>query len=660
MINPATGQDEDVYGREAPGALVAQQDEAAATAPTFIDAGSPTGGPGGAPSPAPNLPPALGPDEILPVTPDAAALPPGEPAAPALGSVDLGVGDQSPVSADDNSLRPIPPVDVGPAPGAPDLSGIDQPLQLTMGGPPKAAGTMVPPLTPPEGAAPATAAAPVGPDQPKTLADERIETAKKEAEVKAELARIEAKRAQADLEQKVAAKDQEDKIIAKAEQRVAEGRARREAEYTKYKDMSVQDAWGDNGTTKRVLAGIAMILGGRLGAAVVIGAAQGLEEKKKTELALQEKAMANAGKSLDEIKDETAEEMANFKTRQAASFGVTAARLEQEKRAQGIPEAQIAGDQEIQKIKAEEQKAKVAANKLAIDTEKERLQMELAKSQTKLNEARTAKLGAHKGGGGGGSTGALQQISDYIKKNPDDQPGQYALADKLGFHGQKGANLVDKLQNDFKKGPGSASPATALRRERVAANIHEFNVNAGKLNDNVITPDVLQKVQNNETRIASASKTGGLVEVGGRFLGLVPKSKFDGLTDAQVTAMRAMEATLQHGSEMQPTTGAEVSHQWKDTYRPKPGMSQEEINASIRSIKEMGPSFRKIIDPTDIGARANSQENTPPAPAAGPPRSQADAARKAAAERVMNDSTAPSGNRARAKQEFDRLSALGV
>lgn len=419
-MNPATGQMEDDYGKEPAGGMVSQQDQAAATSPTFIGNGLPTLP--AVPPPAAPSEPALGPNDVMPMSPDSVPPP-------------VGAGD-----------LPSPILDAGPSgPGAgePTGSGTMPVVQIPDGGiePISASGpgpNEVIPMSPDEGAPPITGAPGAEPpkpgeiEKPKALIDERIEAAKREGEVKAEIAKIEAEKAQIDLDQKVAAKKEEDDLIARSEQRIADGRARREAEYTKYRDMTVQDAWGDHGTAKRIMAALAMILGGRNGMAVAIGAAQGLEEKKKTELALQEKVMANAGKSLEEIKDQTAEEMADFKTRQAAAFGVTAARLEQEKRAQGIPEAKIAADQDVLKLRAEEEKAKRDAAKLAIDTENERLKMDLTKAQTRqANSAadkndRYVQKGGRGAGGGHGGVGlaaGAQKVADAITNGVENDDG---------------------------------------------------------------------------------------------------------------------------------------------------------------------------------------------------------------------------------------------
>src|SRR6185312_13570809 len=99
------------------------------------------------------------------------------------------------------------------------------------------------------------------------------------------------------------------------------------------------------------------------------------------------------------------------------------------------------------KLKLDAAEKETAAKKLAVelnlklgDEERKRRGEEstIAKNNAEAGLA-NAKAGHLKGGHGGepAMSGAVAAVSDYIKKNPDDQPGQYALAEKLGFKGQK-------------------------------------------------------------------------------------------------------------------------------------------------------------------------------------------------------------------------------
>jgi len=182
-----------------------------------------------------------------------------------------------------------------------------------------------------------------------------------------------------------------------------------------------------------------------------------------------------------------------------------------------------------------------------------------------------------------------------------------AVNEQRREHDLQHSDRETKEANDALKQVGNAT--AALRRERVAANIHEFNANAAKLEPGVITPEVLNKVQQNEQEMRAMSEPHGLAGAIGnsvaRGIGIAAKSPYSGLTEKQTEAMRALDATMQHGAEMQPTTGAEVSAQWKQTYRPRPDMTQADIDKSLSNIKEMGSTFKAIIDPTNIGGRAD-------------------------------------------------------
>jgi len=161
----------------------------------------------------------------------------------------------------------------------------------------------------------------------------------------------------------------------------------------------------------------------------------------------------------------------------------------------------------------------------------------------------------------------------------------------------------------------------SLRRERIAANIEEYNKAAEelkKLGPDVITPEVLDRVQRNETALHAADQAHGITGVvgvvAGRAAEFVPKGKYDGLTDDQARAMQAIDTMLQHGSEMQPSTGVEVSEQWKGTNRPKPGTSQDVVNERLKHLIQAGQDYRAIIDPNRIGSRADAAAAGEPAP----------------------------------------------
>lgn len=157
----------------------------------------------------------------------------------------------------------------------------------------------------------------------------------------------------------------------------------------------------------------------------------------------------------------------------------------------------------------------------------------------------------------------------------------------------------------------------SLRRDRIAANIHEYQKAAEDLPPGVITPEVLDIVQRNEAALHASNEakgaTGAVGVIAGRELGVIPKSRYDGLTPEQVRAVQDMDTMLQHGSEMQPSTGVEVSAAWKGVNIPKAGTTQADIDSRIEHLKAAGKDYKAIIDPNNIGDRANA-----PAPAAAP------------------------------------------
>lgn len=105
--------------------------------------------------------------------------------------------------------------------------------------------------------------------------------------------------------------------------------------------------------------------------------------------------------------------------------------------------------------RVDQAKAAALSAKLAAEGEEAILKATDDLSQINLRNAQAAHLRAGSGGGGGGA--GAGKVAQYIKDHPDDQPGAYALAEKLGFKGMKGVSLVDKLQNDYKTGKGGGA-----------------------------------------------------------------------------------------------------------------------------------------------------------------------------------------------------------
>lgn len=587
-------------------------------------------------------------------------------------------GDQAKVlSAADLAANPLPAGSEAPeVPEGPDLETVEAPVPVM----PDVAAEEPPPAEEPA----ETAAEKVEPDEPEELesheeapladqpvdlnppsgveafraiADEEAKLRAKEERIReqqgladAETARIKAEAAK-DLAQKHAeAEKRLSDVITRGENEYAAARARREEEYNAARALGEKDVWADGSVASKVLAGIAMILGGRSGAAYIVGAAEAAEAKRKTDIDRHLKLAAEQGKSMDDARQHAAEMRAHAAVVSQAGIDSAIARTDAELAAQGVPAAERAKNKDIIALQQASlnarKRAEIETNKAATEKLKSEVAAEKAKSETELNRAKVefyrAQAAAKKskaagGGAGGGGLSALEKfVAAANALGPTDQitPEVASLGRAAGLKPNQIAAEVDRYRNSDEKaskaagipGAGAGGAAGALRRERVAANIHEFEENAKIIKPGVITPEVLAKVQRNEADMQAAEhdKTQGAALWTGlkRGIGVMAKSPYDGLTPEQVRAMRALDATLQHGAEMQPTTGAEVSAKWKATYRPQPGMDQATIDEQIRKIQRMGETFRKIIDPTSIGARADVDE-----PAAKAPRAPAQQSR---------------------------------
>jgi hypothetical protein len=389
--------------------------------------------------------PAEGIGEGRPITAEQGAIPgiddtPGsQPAPPDLGPLPPPVGSP-------DQLAGASPLQLGePNLPSPTAAGAEKPLSLQM--PDLAAPMVAPPAnlaTPGEGPgvptpdvtaeAPTPGAAtpgapeasttpsatppapgPVGPIVPagdaKGLTEQQIAERQKQQVLEEKDAKIKQDHLNDIANIREKAKTDADAIVQRHEAELQSAWQKQKEDQDKYRAMGEKDAWGDNATRNKILAGIAILLGGRKAAYFMIGAANGLEEKKKTELALQAKVMEQNGKTFDQIREHQALEMADFNTRKAAGLDAAVARAEAEMQAQGIPLTQINANQDILKLKAEGLKAEEKAKDLLLKEQEQKAKDELARRKTEseiaLNEARTAHMGkggrVGKGGGGAGS-----------------------------------------------------------------------------------------------------------------------------------------------------------------------------------------------------------------------------------------------------------------
>jgi len=441
--------------------------------------------------------------------------------------------------------------------------------------------------------------------------------------------------------------------LAQHDAEVQAALAKKQEYFDAARGAQFHDLYAERGTGDRVLGALAVFLGGLGGGdnkalGVLDAQMQHAYDKQAADIEAKWKTYGEQSKNVEAAQRGKAEAISDLNLLQSARYETAADQLEQMKIRQGIPAEQARSDANV-----------VAIRQKALD-----IRAQEAKDTRDRVEWDT--YGKVKGVGGGGNPrlSELMQIrDDMLKKGASPSEIDLAIQRRAEQLNIKPKDYLPVVKNDESQGKTGAGGAqgSALRRDRVAANIHEFNANADRLQSGVITPDVLAKVQNNETEMETSKHSGLLTQKLGRATGLIAKSRYDGLTPEQTLAMQSLDAALQHGSEMQPSTGAEVSQKWRETYSPKPGMTQEDIDRSLQRVKDMGGTFKAIIDPTNIGGRADAAT----APAAGGAKSaqSAQSAQSApsaamiqqATEALMPNSGATPRQRQRAKEILQGL-----
>lgn len=342
--------------------------------------------------------------------------------------------------------------------GAPMLSPPD--LQLAEPGvgsvPTDATAGAVPPPSAPQ----ADAGAPLDERQARQQTTaEKIDLSREQTKLDIQDAAEKARLAKEVSDLKVGYQKQGQAIVDRMEDDLSRARSLQQADYQKYRAMGEKDAWGDNPTATKVLAGLVAILGGRNGAALVLGAAQGLEEKKKEQIETQAKLLERDGKNVEQIQEFKSKALADLKVQQGAALEATAARAEAELESRGVPRAQIAGNLEITKIKEASAAAQLKADELAHKEAEQKGKDDLAalktQSEIDLNKARIGHLGRGKGGGGGGG-------------------GRGGTAGLTEEELASGMSPAEALSARIEK--GNVDPETGVRRElSQAEKIHAAN-----------------------------------------------------------------------------------------------------------------------------------------------------------------------------------------
>jgi hypothetical protein len=396
---------------------------------------------------------------------------PGEPTATPGEPVVKTGADMAPMSPDDmvpqetgGDLQPsasmqLPEPELGGAPpagpslGLPSLSGPGVPpadLQLTPPGGPTIAGAPSPesPIGAPEGG-------PVKPGTKEDLLGEAVTNRQAQEKLDEDKARTTADSANkiADIRSQAAKAAQ--LIINQGQSDLATARQQQKDDYDKYREMGEKSVWGDNPTRNMVLAGIAAIVGARLGlgyklaGAIVITAVNRLEEEKKIAIAQQGKLLEQDGKNVEQVQAIADKKLANWQVQKAAGLDATVARAEAEMAAKGIPQAQIDANKDIILLKqaAEDakEKADIQAHKVNEDKIKDELAARKAKAEIDLAEAnaRKADRWPNKKAGGGGGAGGPSMDDAVIKWKKIVQDG---VADPTTESGRRPLTPAEKDQ----------------------------------------------------------------------------------------------------------------------------------------------------------------------------------------------------------------------
>ena len=386
---------------------------------------------------------------------------------PATGMV--GQQEQAAAAAPDIEIPPVPgpsatvgdPAIIGPdaaaAPGvdlppdnAPELPGVAQVGEPAV----IAANDAAEPGVDLGSNAPVTAEAPPAPataePAPAQSYGEKVDeiAAQKEKEraeqgkIEAEKAKVEAAHAAKVADAKAEYERQRAVAVREGESALSAARARTAAEYDRYRAMGEKDVWGDSPTASKVLAGLAILLGGRPAASFVTGAVNGLYEKKKDDLAKQLEVAKRSGTDEVEAQGDYNRKLADLDAQKAAGLDSFAARAEAEMSAKGVPMAQIKTNQDINAIRQAAADAKRKADRDAhADAEqaiKDKLANAKSEAEGRLTDARVKYLEAQagkadrwhmkgSGGGGGGGKGGINdraaQLAGIIQEGADDGAG---------------------------------------------------------------------------------------------------------------------------------------------------------------------------------------------------------------------------------------------
>lgn len=266
----------------------------------------------------------------------------------------------------------------------------------------------------------------------------QIEAAQKDGELKAQRAKLEEQ--QADQEAAVRAQHAQLRQEANAagEREFAGAKARHTEEWNRYRQMDIRDYWADKSTGHKVLAGIAVFLGG-LGA----GRNQAAEilqsniardfERQRERIERQYQAVQAAGRDVGSAGEQLAARMKSLDLKESAALATVAAKMKAELARLGVPQAQVAANKEILAIEA-----KAAEKRTQVD--------ESERTRISSNVSRGVSQG-----GSAGADGLIFGPEGKVVANVGDKKKAEAI-NKFNAQYLVGRELLEKLRESYAKG----------------------------------------------------------------------------------------------------------------------------------------------------------------------------------------------------------------
>lgn len=257
---------------------------------------------------------------------------------------------------------------------------------------------------------------------------------------------------------------QYDDADAKAQQQIQQTQAA-------LKNFKFKDYWADKSSAQHVVSALGVAMGA-LGAGLthtpnyalqILDKAMDRDHQAQVEHLNQlsdQQVMARTG--LQDSRTARTRALADLSLGDAAKDKLIASQLEEAAARSSDQNYKNVVTAQVAKLREESQGKEVEAAKtlrsMNLADQHAQIEAEHLKAQDEYLRQHGAyfdKKAKHGAGGAGG--GDTSQISQFIKDHPNDQPGAYAIAEKLGYRGKKGVDLVDKLQNDYKKGAAGAA-----------------------------------------------------------------------------------------------------------------------------------------------------------------------------------------------------------